>query len=336
GDEGYVLRYQFETGQVLKTIETTSGTMPMNVQMRDPAGMAAGGADAPDGYQGSTTIDVTTTRILTIEDVADDGTASGALKIEYMFASTSTRIANQTIDYLIEYEDGRVTTSGTMQRQTPPEKIVELQNMLNRTYRIRIDPLGGIEPQDEDYDEMWRQVMGRSAVGVDLRKLTRATAGLPEEAVQIGDTWEQQYTADDENDSTTGSSIMELRDVKSIDGRDIAVITGTSTLTVQNADGEPSAAPMMGQLAGGMEAALKTIETHTAFEIHMDLDHGQVMRQSADITLDMEQTMTMDLQAMFGGNQPMELTMDMSVEDAQMHSETSTEFVEVQANDEEG
>ncbi|MFO7945740.1 MAG: hypothetical protein R6V19_02850 [Armatimonadota bacterium] len=331
--DGYLLRYKFEAGQVLKTIETTTGTIPMDMAVQRPAGMADQGGDA---YQGSTTIDVMATRVLTIESVDENGTASGSLKIEYLFVDTNTRIVNQTINQRIEYEDGQLTTSGTTQSQMSPEKMLEMEEMLKRTYHISIDPLGAIEPESEEYDAMWRQVMGKGVMGVNLRELTQATGGLPKERVNIGDTWEQKYTAGDEDEGTTGSSVMELTEVNTIDGCELAVITGTSTFDVQNTDTEPSAAPMMGNFAAGMQTAVQNVQTQTDFEMHMDIDRGQVVRQSADITLGMEQTMVIDLQAMFGGNQPLEITFDMTVEDAKLHSETSTEIVEVQAADEEG
>ena len=71
-----------------------------------------------------------------------------------------------------------------------------------------------------------------------------------------------------------------------------------------------------------MESKLEFLELVMVTDIVMDLDLGQVTKTSADITMNMDQTVTMDLGKVMGGGQAGNMEIEVEISDGKMKSNT--------------
>jgi len=84
---------------------------------------------------------------------------------------------------------------------------------------------------------------------------------------------------------------------------------------------------MMPGMMQGMESKLEFLELVMVTDILMDLDLGQITKTSADMTMNMDQTITTDLGKAMGGDQAAKMEIKVKMRDGKMKS-TSTTMVE--------
>ncbi len=316
------LRYKFEAGQVFKTIEIVKGNLPLEVRMTMP-GQAPAGAQPPGNMAVDVALDVTTHKVTTVKSVDENGVATISLKVEYMLMETNTQIGAQAMTHRMEFEDGELTTSGTGGQEMPPEKLAKLKELLNMDFQALMDPLGGVKPIGADFAEIWKQTAGDAMSGVDFRQLTRATTGLPEEAVEVGESWENEYTTG-EDEAVVAESTLTLLAVEDGAAGHVAKIRAESSITIQDQEARPAAGGMMPGMMEGMESKLEFLGVTMVTDIMMDLDLGQVTKASADITMNMDQTITMDLGKITGGGQAAKMEIEVKIRDGKMKSNAVT------------
>ncbi len=320
--DGILLRYKFEAGQVFRTIEIVKGNLPVEVSMAMPGQVAAGG-NVPGNMAIDVALDMTIHKVMTVNSVDDNGVATVSLKVEYMLTETNTQVGEQLITNRMEFEDGELTTSGTGGQEMPADKLAKLKELLNMDFQARMDPLGGVKPIGTDFAEIWKQTAGDAMSGVDFRQLTRATMGLPEEAVEIGASWENEYRTGDD-DSVVANSTMTLLALEDGAAGRLAKIRGESLIRVQDQEARPTGGALMPGMMEGMESKLEFLELTMVTDIVMDLDLGQVTKTAADITMNMDQTMTMDLGKAMGGGQAAKMEMKVKIRDGKMKSNAVT------------
>jgi len=323
GDDAVLLRYKFQPGQVLKTVEIVKGNMPVQVDFAAPANMP-GGEGMPEDMTLNTGIQTTVIKILTVNSVDENGVATVTIKVEQMAVDTNTRAGDQTMTSRMEFQDGTLTTSGTAGQGMTPDKLQKLEEMLKKEYQVKIDPLGGVEPIGENFDQIWQQTMGQSMAGVDHRAFTRSLTGLPEQPVKAGDTWENAYQGGETGEEVLGRSNMTLVSIGDEAGRQVAKIQGTSYMKIENQQARPSDMPLFGSVMQGLMAKLDFLDIAMTSELNLDLDLGQIVRSSADITMNMDQTLSLDLGKLLGGDQAAVLTIDVKIRDGKLHSEAAT------------
>lgn len=317
-----LLRLKFEAGQVFKTIEIVKGNLPVEVSMAIP-GQAAAGGNAPGNMAMDVALDVTTHKVMTVKSVDKNGVATVSLKAEYMLMETNTQVGAQVLTHRMEFENGELTTTGTGGQAMPPEKLEVMKKLLNMDFQAMMDPLGGVKPIGADFAEIWKQTAGDAMSGVDFRQLTRATTGLPEEAVEVGESWDNEYSTGEDN-AVVAESTMTLLAVEDGAGGRVAKIKAESSITVQDQEARPAAGGMMPGLMQGMESRLEFLELVMVTDILMDLDLGQVTKTSADITMNMDQTMTMDMGKAMGGGQATKMEIKVKMRDGKMKSNSTT------------
>jgi len=322
GDEAVLLRYKFHQGEVLRTIEIVKGTIPVRTDVVTPAGTPAGGAGI-DNMAVSVALETTAVKVLTVNSVDANGVAAVTIRVERLLVNTNTQVGDQTMSNRLDFADGKLTASGTGVQEMPPDKLQQLEQLLNTAFQVEMDPLGGTKPIGQDVDQVWQQAMGQSLAGVDFGKLSRATMGLPEQPVKVGDIWENSYEPGENEHGVTGSSKMLLAALTSENGHQVAKIRANSYLKIEDQDAKPVDGMMLGGLTQGMQTKLEFLEVNMASELNMDLELGQMLRTASNITMNMDQTMSMDLGAAFGGQQLM-MTFKVQTRDAPLRSQTTT------------
>jgi len=324
GDDAVLLRYKFQPGQVLKTVEIVKGNMPVQVDFVAPANMP-GGEGMPENMTLNTGMQTTVIKILTVNSVDENGVATVTIKVEQMVVDTNTRVGDQTMTSRMEFQDGTLTTSGTTAGPgLTPDKLQKLEEMLNKQYQAKIDPLGGVEPVGENLDQIWQQSMGQSMAGVDYRAFSRSLRGLPLQPVKVGDAWQNMYQGGETGEEVLGRSNMTLASISDEAGRQVAKIQGTSYMKIEDQQARPSDVPVFGSVMQGLMAKLDFLDIAMISELNLDLDLGQIVRASADITMNIDQTLSLDLGALLGGDQAAVLTIDAKIRDGKLHSEAAT------------
>ncbi len=323
GDDAVLLRYKFQPGQVLKTVEVVKGNIPTEMDFAAPANMPGGG-DIPENMTLNTGIQTTVIRVITVGSVDENGVATVTIKVEQMVVDTNTRAGDQTMTSRMEFQDGTLTTSGTAGQGMTADKLQKLEEMLKKEYTAKLDPLGGVEPIGEDFEEIWQQTMGQSMSGVDYRGFTRSVTGLPEQPVKVGDTWENVYQGGRTGEEVLVRSNMTLASIGDEAGRQVARIQGKSYMKIENQQARPTDASLFGSVMQGLMAKLDFLDIAMTSELSLDLDLGQIVRSSADITMNMDQTLSLDLGTLLGGDQEAVLEINVKVRDGKLHSNSST------------
>ncbi len=323
GGEAVLLRYKFQPGQVLQTVEVVKGTIPMEIDFAAPANLPATG-NMPENMALSSNISTTVIRLLTVNAVDENGVAIVTVKFEQMVVDTNTQVGEQTMAQRLEFEDGTLTTSGAASPGMTPDKLKKLEEMLNKQYQARLDPLGGVEPVGEDFGQIWQQAMGQNMAGVDYAAFTRSLAGLPQQPVQVGATWENLYQGGETDQEVLGRSTMTLGSITQEAGRPTAKINGDSYMKVENQQPRPADTQMFGSVMQGMTAQLDFLDVAMTSQLNLDIELGQIVRSAADVTMNMDQTMSLDMGALLGGNQEAVLKIDVKIRDAQLHSDSAT------------
>ncbi len=321
--DAVLLRYKFQPGQVLKTVEVVKGNIPVEMDFAAPANMPGGG-NMPENMTVNTEVQTTVIKILTVGSVDESGVATVTIKVEQMVVDTKTQVGNDAMTQHMEFQDGTLTTSGTAGQGLTPDKLQKLEEMLRKEYQAKVDPLGGVEPIGEDFEQIWQQAMGQGMAGVDYRAFTRSITGLPEQPVKVGDSWENMYEGGQTGDEVLGRSNMTLASISEEAGQQVAKITGNSYMKIENQQARPSDAPMFGSVMQGLMAKLDFLDMAMASELSLDLGLGQIVRSSADITMNMDQTMSLDLGKLLGGNQEAVLKIIVKIRDGKLHSEAAT------------
>ncbi len=321
-EDGILLRYKFEAGQVFKTVEIVKGNLPIEVSMAMP-GQAAAGAQPPGNMAVDVALDVTTHKVMTVKSVDENGVATVSLKVEYMLTETNTQIGEQALTHRLEFENGELTTSGTGGQEMPPEKLAKLKELLSMDFQATMDPLGGVKPIGADFAEIWKQTAGDAMSGVDFQQLTRATTGLPEEAVEVGDSWENEYSTG-KDEAVVARSTMTLLAIEDGAAGHVAKIKAESSITIQDQEARATTGAMMPGMMEGMESKLEFLGLTMVTDIMMDLDLGQVTKASANIRMNMDQIITMDLGKAMGGDQAAKMEINVKIRDGKMKSNAVT------------
>lgn len=310
--DAVLLRYKFTAGQQFKSIEAVSGTVPVVAHVKMPEGATEGGGDVAVQVE----VDTTTVRLISVREVDAEGVATCAVKIDYMVADTKTTQGEQTVPHRVEFKDGKLTsTGGGPQDQMTPEKQEQLEELLNTEFIIKMDPLGASEPVGPDFEKVYSQLMGSSLGAMDMRKLSRITAGLPEKPVAVGESWEIVLPAE-EGAGAEGRLNATLAEIVDEGGHRVAKISSTSQMRMEDLGTEDAAdqageqpaqegqqPPQEGEagLTTGMSMKIPFMEMTMAFQTAFDIDEGRALRVNGEIALDMDQEMTIDLGALMGG-----------------------------------
>ena len=337
--DAVLLRYKFTAGQQFKSIETVRGTLPVQAHVKMPEGAAEGGGDVAV----QVVLDTSTVKLMSVREVDADGVATCAVKIDYMVADTKTTQGEQEMLHRVEFKDGKLTsTGGGPQDQMTPEKQEQLEKLLNTEFILKMDPLGSTEPIGTDFEKVYSELMGSSLGGMDMRKLSRLTTGLPEKPVAVGESWEVVLPAE-EGAGAEGRLNATLAEIVDEGGHRVARINSTSYIKMENlgadnpenqAEGQPAQEgqqqPQEGEpsLTAGMLMKIPSMDMTMAFQTAFDIDEGRALRVNGEMTLNMDQEMTIDLGAMLGGEAggaKIELTNQ--IRDAKLTLDTTTELL---------
>lgn len=308
--DAVLLRYKFTAGQQFKSIETMRGTLPVQMHVEMP-----GGAQGNQEVMLHVELDTTTIKLMTVREVDGEGVAMCATKIDYMVTDSTTTMGEQVIPSKVEFQDGKLTvTGGGPQDQMTPEKQEQIERLLNTEFTVKVDPLGGVEPVGQDFEKIFSQMMGNALSGVDMRKLSRVTSGLPENPVAVGDSWEVEVAPQEGGGVAEGQSRATLTEIADEGGRRIAKIKNTAHVRMEGlqtpepgaavdvqAQGQDQQAEAPLDFTAGMAVKIPFMEMTMTTETAFDVDLGQPVRATGDVTLDMDQEMTIDLAAMLGG-----------------------------------
>jgi hypothetical protein len=335
-----LLRYTFEAGQQLKTIETVQGTIPIQMHVDMPEDAAQGDQD----LMLQTAIDTTAIKLLDVVEVNADGVARCKLKIDYMVISSNTTQGQNVIPYKAEFQDGKLTvTGGGPQNQMTQEKQQKLEELLNTEFLLDVTPLGEVQPVGADFERVFSELLGGNFSGMNFRQISRLNAGLPEQAVNIGDSWDYVVEAEEGN-VFSGQSNSTLTNIVDENGARVAKINATSYFKMEDfqpiqpqeeAEGEEAAEGEQPADAGfglaGIEMSIGFMDVSSAVEMSFDLGLGQVVRATGDTTMNMDQAMSMDLGALLGGEDAggdTKIDMTFQIRDAKMNLTSTTEVVE--------
>jgi len=335
-EEAALLRYKFEPGQVWQAFDIIKGNMPMAQEFipgdNVPAEMAT---NMPAGTTLNTTMDMTMIRLMTVNAVDENGVAAISMTIVSMLGNNTITTGDTTISIRMEFDNGTLTTSGPGNQQMPSQQLAMLEKLLNTQFNCTMDPLGGME-FGKSYEKLFGGMMGMMGMGnmnIDYRQLSRAAMGLPEHPVKIGDTWHNNYTAPAQSSQVVAiSSQMTLVGISGpileggrLEGEHrVAHIKGTSYMKMAGLKMEPDKLPMMGAMIQGMQMNIDMLQATSNMDLNMDLDLGQMTKASVDTTLNMAQSIFMDLGAMSGGEQQGTMEIKTTIRNAKIHQESTT------------
>ena len=333
--DAVLLRYKFTTGQQFKSIEAMKGTLPIQMHVEMPGG-AQGNQDAMLHVE----LDTTTVKLVSVREVDADGVALCAVKIDYMVVDSKTTQGEEVVPHRVEFKDGELTiTGGGPQQQMTPEQQEQMEQLLNTEFTLKMDPLGGSEPVGPDFEKLFSQMMGNNLAGVSLSKVSRLTGGLPENPVAVGDSWETVVEPDDAGGFAQGQSKATLTEIVDEGGHRVARIKNDAYVRMENIvdaeakpedeqpEGQPEQEGLLG-LTAGMSMKIPLLEMTSALEMAFDIDLGQPVRANGNVTLNMDQEVTIDLGAMLGGEGgDIKIDMSTQIRDAKLAMDITNELL---------
>ncbi len=332
--DAVLLRYKFTAGQQFKSIEAMKGTLPIQMHVEMP-----GGAQGNQDVMLQVVLDTTTVKLVSVKEVDADGVALCGVKIDYMVVDSKTTQGEQTIPHRVEFKDGKLTiTGGGPQQQMTPEQQAQMEQLLNTEFTLKMDPLGGSEPIGPDFEKLFSQMMGSNLAGVSMSKISRLTGGLPENPVAVGDSWEIVVGPDDAGGFAQGQAKATLAEIVDEGGHQVAKINNTSYVKMENIEpqapkaedeqpqGEQAEGGPLG-LTAGMTMKIPLLEMTSALQTAFDISQGQPVRASGDVTLNMDQAITIDLGAMMGGEAGgAKIDMTTQIRDAKLTMDVTNEL----------
>jgi len=301
-DQPILLRYKFVPGQTDTYALRATGTMPVNINPGPEAGIPAMGFD--------TTIELAMTMQNVCKALNPDGSGLVEMSIPTMTTRLAIDVAEQPMDIVMQWENGKLTSTLNGQVQPLDANGQKLAQALAATFRYNVKPTGEQTPDAETVKLMNALYNASSFTGLDLSRLSALTSRLPDAPVTPGATWTVQDDVSNPQGAMSGKSELKFVGYDDLEGVRTARIEGQATMS------------MSGQMPGmggpmGMNFNITKLETNISFVNHFDPVKGLTPLSQANLAQNM--IMMMSMGGMGGGQN---ITFPMTIENAQMTLET--------------
>jgi len=297
-NEPVLLQYKFTPGQTVTYATKATGTMPVGINPGPETGIPAMNFD--------TTVDLSMTMRNVCKSVNPDGSGVVEMNIPEMAVRMAIAVAEQPMDILMEWKDGKLTNTLNGQAQPLDENGQKLAQALAATFRVTVKPTGEQTP-DEATKQLMNTLYNASAfTGLDMSRLSALTSRLPAQPVAPGATWKVEEEASNAQGAISGKSELKFVGFEDLNGLRTARIEGTATMSMSGQ--QPG---MQGPL--GMSFNLTKLETNISFVNHFDPAAGVTQLSQANLAQNMIMLLTM---AGMGGGQ--NINLPVTIENAQM------------------
>lgn len=301
-DAPVLLQYKLVPGRVDTFITRATGAMPVGINPGPEAGIPAMNFD--------TTIELVITMRNVCKVANPDGSGLVEMNIPAMLIKMGIAVAEQPMDIVMEWKDGKLTSSLNGQEQPLDDNGQNLAKALAATFRYNVKPTGEQLP-DEATKKLMDTLYNASAfTGLDMSRLSALTSRLPATPVAPGATWQVEDEASNQQGSISGKSELKFTGYEDLDGVRTARIEGQATMAMSGQKpGMPG--PM------GMNFNLTKLETNISFVNHFDPVAGVCPVSQANVAQNMIMVMSM---GGFGGGQ--DINLPVTIENAQMTMES--------------
>jgi len=300
-EQPILLRYKFTAGQTNVYTARATGTLPVNLNPGPEAGIPAMGFD--------TTVEMSLTMQNACKAVNPDGAAQVETTIPAMTVRLGIAVAEQPMDIVMKWENGKLTNSVNGQEQPLDENGQKLAQALAATFKYTVKPTGEQTPDAETIKLMNALYNASSFTGLDLSRLSALTSRLPDEAVAPGAVWKVEDEQANAQGGLSGKSEIKFAGYEDLQGVRTARLEGQATMS------------MHGQTPGtggpmGMSFNITKLETDIAFVNHFDPAKGVMPLSQANIAQNM--IMLVSMGGLAGGQA---VNLPVTIENAQMTME---------------
>ncbi|NPV48687.1 MAG: hypothetical protein HPY69_17240 [Armatimonadetes bacterium] len=299
GEEPVLLQYKFVPGRTVNYEATGNGTMPMSLNTGPEAGNQT--------IAMHMAMDMRVGIKETCEEVLEDGKGKMLIALPLMITQVSTAVADQAVDALVTWENNRLAVTVNGQPVPGDQNTEQLTTLLKNPLKLIVTPTGAAK-LDEETLQLLGDMANNPLSGFSY-SLNSLTAGLSEQPVKTGDTWEVIITGEQTNGTLEGSATCKLTGFEEVEGLHCARIEGEAQMR------SLKALPNL-SVGGQGDSEISAMDLSIRFVNYFAPEAGHMVRSTMDMIQNMSMVVTVGGQ---GGAQAMRLPA--KIENGQMHME---------------